>query len=140
MVAIHFEAQKGKFSKLVFSKITAKTCFFHQLWPNTQKALGPITSGGFIEVNNCPIWCSTAHKLFRSTFVLLFIELKNCAVVLPAKIINGFPYNWLSSNQKVLRQSSSRSQIVINLQDLSFIAQPKGLKDYSVLFFNLSAK
>ena len=42
---------------------------FHQLWPNTQKALGPTTSGGFIEVNNCLIWCSTAHKPFGSTFV-----------------------------------------------------------------------
>ena len=28
LVAIHFEAQKGKFANLVFSKITAKTWFF----------------------------------------------------------------------------------------------------------------
>ena len=62
-ISIHFEAQKVKFSYLIFSKITAKT--FHQLWPNTQKALGPTTSRGFIEVNNCLIWCSTAHKPFR---------------------------------------------------------------------------
>ena len=42
---------------------------FHHLWPNTQKALGPTTSGGLIEVNNCLISCSTAHKPFVSTFV-----------------------------------------------------------------------
>ena len=51
MIAIHFEAQKGKFSNLVF-------------------APGPTTSGGFIEVNNCLIWCSIAHKVAGSTFVL----------------------------------------------------------------------
>ena len=42
---------------------------FHQLWPNIQKTLGPTTSGGFIDVNNCLIWCSTAHKSYKSTFV-----------------------------------------------------------------------
>ena len=52
---------------------------FHQLWPNTQKALGPTTSGGFIEVNNCLIWCSTAHKPFGSTFVP---PLESCALML----------------------------------------------------------
>ena len=52
---------------------------FHQLWPNTQKALGPTTSGGFIEVNNCLIWCSTPHKPFGSTFVP---PLESCAVVI----------------------------------------------------------
>ena len=50
---------------------------FHQLWPNNQKALGPTTSGVFIEVNNCLIWCSRAHKPFGSTFVP---PLESCAL------------------------------------------------------------
>ena len=32
--------------------------------------LGATTSGYFVEVNNCLIWCSTAYKPFGSTFVL----------------------------------------------------------------------
>ena len=46
-----------------------KTKVFHQLWPNNPNAPGPTTSGGFIEVNNCLIWCSTAHKVAGSTLV-----------------------------------------------------------------------
>ena len=56
--------------------------FFHQLWPNTQKALGPTTSGGFIEVKND--W-SDAQQLTNLSEVLLsppplFTELENCGV------------------------------------------------------------
>ena len=46
--------------------------FFHQLWPNTQKALGPTISGGFIEVKIA--WCD-AQQLTN-----LFTELENCAM------------------------------------------------------------
>ena len=68
---------------------------FHQLWPNTQKALGPTTSGGFIEVNNCLIWCSTAHKPFGSTFVPP--SLVNWSVV------HCFVSNRLNSKAKQMR-------------------------------------
>ena len=59
---------------------------FHQLWPNTQKALGPTISGGFIEVNNCLIWCSTALKPFGSTFVP---PLESCALM---RFVHKFMY------------------------------------------------
>jgi len=45
----------------------------------------------------------------------------------------------LFSYKASIRQSSGSSHnIVINLPDLSFTAQPIGLKDFSVLFFALA--
>ena len=72
---------------------------FHHLWPNIQTALGPTTSGGFIEVNNCPIWCSTAHKPFLKYFCPpLFTKLENCAV--QALTIRIFPNCLLHNLEK----------------------------------------
>ena len=45
---------------------------FHQLWPNNPITPGSTTSGGFIEVNNCLIWCSTARKVAGSTLRFLW--------------------------------------------------------------------
>ena len=42
MVAIHFEALKGKFSNLVFSKITAKTWFFTNYEQIPKRPLVPL--------------------------------------------------------------------------------------------------
>ena len=56
--------------------------FFYQLWPNNPNAPSSTTSGGFIEVSNCLIWCSTAHKVAGSTFAPppLFTQLEHCAL------------------------------------------------------------
>ena len=73
---------KSSISKMSFWYLSApiwlrinhcKNMVFHQLWPNNPNAPGPTTSGlnsgGFIEVNNCLIWCSTAYKVAGCTFV-----------------------------------------------------------------------
>ena len=65
LIANHFEAQKGKLSNLVFSKITAKTWFFTNY---DQIPKGPGSHYIWRQLY-CLIWCSTAHKPFGITFV-----------------------------------------------------------------------
>ena len=60
---------------------------FHQFWPNNRNAPGSTTSGGFMEVNDYLIWCSTAHKV--AGFSTIFTELEDCTMVLfEPKLLN----------------------------------------------------
>ena len=54
---------------------------FSPIMTNNPNAPGLTTSGGFIEVNNCQLWGSTAHKVAESTFVPLPPSLLNWSTV-----------------------------------------------------------
>ena len=92
---------------------------FHQLWPNTQKALGPTTSGGFIEVNNCLIWCSTAHKPFGSTFV-------------PPSLVNWRAVQWYKAPK--VQKYALNSQ----LQALQILTNDDEVENWSLSSFLLA--
>ena len=64
-----------------FYQNNCKNMVFNKLWQSTLKALGPTTSGGFIELNNCLIWCSTQlTNLLEVLLSPLFTELGNCGL------------------------------------------------------------
>ena len=114
LIAIHFEAQKGKFSNLVFSKITSKNMVFTNFDQTTQMPLVLLHLEALSKyINTVFPHIRPAGTIFSKSFQLrvllewghysracIIIRISYILTINPATLINCQNCAWHHKNQK----------------------------------------